>query len=76
MEISAGRRSSNLQNNAEIIKGIWLFKQHIWTDRDFQGNSGVSFGRCLCLLNVGCQQSLRGLELSNELEDDKTILPV
>jgi len=25
MEIGAGRRKSNLQNNAEIIKGIWLF---------------------------------------------------
>lgn len=39
--------------------------QRIWTDEDFQGNLGVSFGGCLWLLNVGCQQSLRGLKLSN-----------
>ena len=39
--------------------------QRIWTEKDFQGNSGVSFGRCLWLLNVGCQRSLSGLKLSN-----------
>lgn len=39
--------------------------QHIWTDRDFQGNSGVSFGRCLWFLHVDCQHSVRGLKLSN-----------
>lgn len=47
------------------MKEIWLFMQCIWTDGDFQGNTGVSFGRCLWLLNVGCQQGLRGLKLSN-----------
>lgn len=65
METGAGNRKSDLQNDAEIIKGIWLFMQCIWTDRDFQGNLGVSFGRCLCLLNVGCQCSVRGPKLSN-----------
>lgn len=65
METGAGNRKSDLQNDAEIITGIWLFIQHIWTDRAFQGRWGVSFGRCLWLLNVGCQCSVRGLKLSN-----------
>lgn len=42
METGAGNTKSDLQNDAEIIKGIWLFMQHIWTDRDFQGSLGVS----------------------------------
>lgn len=32
MEIGAERRKGNLQKNAAIIKEVWLFMQHIWTE--------------------------------------------
>lgn len=76
MEAGAGNRKSDLQNDTEIIKRIWLFMQHIWTDRDFQGSLSVSFGRCLWLLNMAVSAVCKGSQTELlELEGDKTILP-
>lgn len=58
------RRKSNLQNNAELIKRIWLFMWHSWTDR-ISRQFGCLTWQVSVLLNVGCRQNFRGLRLGN-----------